>query len=32
VNNELISIVHQLTEERRKILKLLGADYEKYYI
>ena len=32
VNNEIISIVHQLTEERLKILKLLGADYEKYYI
>ena len=31
-NNEIISIVHQLTEERLKILKMLGADYEKYYV
>ena len=30
-NNELLSSVHNLNDELRKILKLLGPEYEKFY-
>ncbi len=30
-NNELLSSVHNLNDELRKILKLLGSEYEKFY-
>jgi transposase len=31
-NGELMSSVHHLNDELRKILKLLGLEYEKFYI
>jgi transposase len=32
INNQLLASIHQLSDELRKILKLLGPDYEKFYI